>query len=114
MPRTRPRLLPKLTRLLEEVGTNFRRARLRRRFSAQTVAERSGISRRTLQRAERGDPAVAIGIYARVLQALGLVDDLATLARDDELGRRLQDLQLPMRRRAPRRAKTDEEAQPKR
>lgn len=108
MPRTVPRLLPKLARLLGQVGTNLKHARLRRRYSAEIVAERSGISRKTLQRAERGDPAVAIGIYTRVLQTLGLVDDLATLARDDELGRRLQDLNLPMRKRAPRKAGTHE------
>lgn len=109
MPRTTPHLLPKLSRLLTQLGTNLKRARLRRRYAAEIVAERSGISRKTLQRVERGDPAVAIGIYARVLQALGLVDDLAVLARDDELGRRLQDLDLPMRKRAPRKAATDED-----
>ena len=108
MPRTTPHLLPKLSRLLAQVGTNTKQARLRRRYSAEIVAERSAISRKTLQRVERGDPAVAFGVYARVLQALGLVEDLATLARDDELGRRLQDLQLPMRRRAPRKAGLDE------
>ena len=100
--------------MLAQVGTNLKQARLRRRYGAELVAERSAISRKTLQRVERGDPAVAIGIYARVLQALGLVDDLATLARDDELGRRLQDLQLPMRQRAPRKAGTDEDASAKR
>lgn len=113
MPRTLPHLLPKLARLLGQIGTNLKHARLRRRYSAEIVAERSGISRKTLHRAERGDPAVAIGIYARVLQALGLVDDLATLARDDELGRRLQDLNLPMRKRAPRKAGTDENSSAK-
>lgn len=108
MPRTTPHLLPKLSRLLAQVGTNLKQARLRRRYGAEIVAERCAISRKTLQRVERGDSAVAIGIYARVLQALGLVEDLATLARDDELGRRLQDLKLPMRKRAPRKAGTDE------
>jgi transcriptional regulator with XRE-family HTH domain len=114
MPRTTPHLLPKLSRLLAQVGTNLKQARLRRRYGAEIVAERSGISRKTLQRVERGDPAVALGIYARVLQALGLVDDLATLASDDELGRRLQDLNLPMRKRAPRKADTDEDSSAKR
>lgn len=110
MPRTTPQLLPKLSRTLRQLGINLKHARLRRHYSAQTVAERSGITRKTLQRVEQGDPAVAIGIYARVLQALGLVEDLAALARDDELGRRLQDLQLPIRKRAPRRGGLDEES----
>ncbi len=114
MPRTTPSLLPKLSRLLAQVGANLKQARLRRSHSAEIVAERSGITRRTLQRVERGDPAVALGIYARVMQALGLVEDLAALARDDALGRRLQDLDLPIRKRAPRQSNADEKAGPKR
>lgn len=110
MPRTIPSLLPKLSRLLAQLGTNLKQARLRRSYSAEIVAERSGITRRTLQRVEQGDPAVALGIYARVMQALGLVEDLAALAHDDTLGRRLQDLDLPIRKRAPRRSKSDEKA----
>ncbi len=102
MARTTPKLLPKLARLLKQVGNNLRQARLRRRFSAETVAQRAGITRKTLWRVERGDPGVAIGIYARVLQALGLVGDLEALAGNDELGRRLQDLQLATPKRAPR------------
>lgn len=94
MPRQTPNLLPRLSRLLSQVGTNIRYARLRRRYTAETVAERAGITRKTLSRVERGDGSVAIGIYARVLQALGLVDDLGALARDDQLGKRLQDLEL--------------------
>lgn len=108
MPRTTPSLLPKPSRLLGQLGTNLRQARLRRRYGAEIVAERSGITRKTLQRVEKGDPSVAIGIYVRVLQALGLIEDLAALARDDELGRKLQDLALPARKRAPRRTSTDE------
>lgn len=114
MPRTIPPLLPKLSRLLAQVGVNLKQARLRRSYSAEIVAERSGITRRTLQRVEQGDPAVALGIYARVLQALGLVEDLAVLARDDALGRRLQDLDLPIRKRAPRQSNADEKAGQKR
>ncbi len=114
MSRTIPFLLPKLSRLLAQVGANLKQARLRRSYSAEIVAERSGITRRTLQRVEQGDPAVALGIYARVLQALGLVEDLAALARDDALGRRLQDLDLPIRKRAPRQSNADEKAGQKR
>ena len=114
MPRTIPSLLPKLSRLLSQVGANLKQARLRRSYSTEIVAERSGITRRTLQRVEQGDPAVALGIYARVMQALGLVEDLATLARDDTLGRRLQDLDLPIRKRAPRQSNANEKAGQKR
>jgi transcriptional regulator with XRE-family HTH domain len=91
MPRQVPSLLPRLSRLLAGPGENLRKARLRRAFSAETVAQRAGISRKTLYRAEQGDPAVALAIYARVLQALRLENDFATLAFDDTLGRKLQD-----------------------
>ena len=71
MPRAAPPLLPRLSRLLEAMGSNLKLARLRRKFSAETVAQRAGISRKTMYRVEQGDPAVALGIYARVLQAWG-------------------------------------------
>ena len=102
MSRQAPSILPRLARLLEQVGGNLKLARLRRQHSAATVAERAGISRKTLYRAEQGDPAVALGIYARVMQALRLEQDLSLLAADDELGRKLQDANLVPRRRAPR------------
>ena len=102
MPRTAPSLLPRLSRLLEALGGNLKLARLRRKFSAETVAQRAGISRKTMYRVEQGDPAVALGIYARVMQALGLEQDLSLLAADDLLGRKLQDAALPAPRRAAR------------
>ena len=53
---------------------------------------------------EKGDPSVAMGIYAAVLHALNNLDqDLLLLAKDDALGRQLQDLNLITRKRAPRR-----------
>lgn len=102
MPRTTPSLLPRLQRTLAGLGERLRKARLRRAYAAETIAQRAGITRKTLSRVEQGDPAVALGVYARVMQALGLDADLEVLARDDELGRKLQDLQLTMPRRAPR------------
>lgn len=102
MPRTIPPLLPRLRRELTSVGQRLRQARLRRAYAAETIAQRAGVTRKTLGRVEQGDPAVSLGVYARVLQALGLDADLAHIARDDELGRRLQDLGLKQPRRAPR------------
>ena len=78
-------------------------ARLRRNYSAQTVSQRAGISRKTLYRVEQGDPAVALGIYARVLQVLRLEQALVLLAADDVLGRKLQDAQLAPKRRSSKR-----------
>ena len=102
MPRAAPSLLPRLTRLLEALGSNLKLARLRRKFAAETVAQRAGISRKTMYRVEQGDPAVALGIYARVMHALGLEQDLSLLAADDLLGRKLQDAALSAPRRAAR------------
>ena len=104
MSRAAPSLLPRLTRLLEALGSKLKLARLRRKFSAETVAQRAGISRKTMYRVEQGDPAVAVGIYARVMQALGLEQDLSLLAADDLLGRKLQDAGLTVAKRAPKRA----------
>jgi len=57
----------------------------------------------TLYKVEKGDPGVSVGTYASVLRVLGLPGDLDLLARDDILGRKLQDLELPVRKIAPAR-----------
>ena len=95
-------LMPKTKEILETVGEQIKMARLRRRISAELVAERAGISRATLWAVEKGSPSVSMGIYAAVLHSLNDMDkDLLLIAKDDELGRKLQDLELPMRKRAP-------------
>ena len=49
-------------------------------------------------------PASGIATYSSVLRVLGLQGDLDLVARDDVLGRKLQDLKLPTRKVAPRRS----------
>ena len=95
-------LLPKLTKILEEMGENIKLARLRRKLTAGQVAERAGISRSTLWQVEKGLPSVAMGTYAQILFVLGLEKDLLLLSRDDILGRKLQDAGLLVGRRAPK------------
>ena len=94
----------KLPRKLEEqkmaiVGEQIKLARLRRLSIAQ-VAERATCSPLTINRIEKGSPTVSIGIYLRVLYALQLDDDILQLAKEDVLGRTLQDLSLKHRKRA--------------
>jgi len=93
-------LLPKLQRKLETLGENLRLARLRRDLSSEMVAERAGISRQTLSALENGAGSVSMAAWVQVLFVLGLEKDLELLARDDELGRALQDAKLPTRKRA--------------
>ena len=88
------------------MGEQIKLARLRRNLPAELVAERAGISRASLWKVESGNPAVAMGIYAAVLHALnGMDEDLLYIARDDQMGRTIQDLNLLTRKRASRRKK---------
>ena len=93
-------LLPRQEKALQAFGENIRYARLRRDLSMEQIAERAGISRYTLDRIEKGEEGVAMGHYFRVLLALGLDNDLLLVAKDDNLGRRLQDAKLEPRERA--------------
>ena len=105
MPRTAPILFPPVIRQLIALGERLRLARLRRRYSTETMSSRAGIARGTLYRVEAGDPGVSLATYAAVLRVLGLQADFDQIALDDVLGRKLQDLDLPVRRKAPRRPK---------
>ena len=92
MPRTHSPLAPPLAKLSRALGQRVELARLRRELSATVFAERVGISRNTLKRLDTGDPNVSLGTYLRALRVLGLESDIDAVARDDVLGRKLQDL----------------------
>ncbi len=96
-------LLPSALKVLKELGENIKLARLRRKLSAAQIAERANISRATLWHVEKGSPSVAMGIYCQVLFILGLEKDLLKVAADDSLGRKLQDAELVVKERAPKR-----------
>ena len=100
MPKKSIVLLPETKNILQQMGMQIKYARLRRQITAELVAERAGISRATLVAIEKGSPSVAMGCYAAVLHALNYMDkDLLLIAKDDELGRKLQGLNLPVRKR---------------
>ena len=45
-------------------------------------------------RVEKGEPTVSIGIYARILYALGLDDDLLLIAQKDKAGNALVNTEI--------------------
>lgn len=96
-------VLPSTEKILETMGEQIKLARLRRQLSVELVSERAGISRATLWNVEKGSPSVSIGIYAAVLHALNNMDkDLLLVAKDDEFGKKMQDMNMQVRKRAPK------------
>lgn len=103
MSKTSYHILPVTEDILKTMAEQIKLARLRRDLPAKLVAERAGISRASLWNVENGSPSVAIGIYAAVLHALNNMDrDLLLVAKDDRMGREMQDFQLITRKRASR------------
>lgn len=97
-----------VVRALRKLGHDIRDARRRRRIPVAILAERASISRTTLNKVEKGDTGVSMGIYATILFALGLGDRLSNLAdaRDDTVGLELEEEHLPKRIRLPRHDRT--------
>jgi hypothetical protein len=96
-------------RALAKLGHDLRDARRRRRIPSAVAAERASISRMTLLKVEKGDPGVAMGIYATVLFVLGLSERLAELAdpAQDKTGIQLEAEHLPQRIRSRKNKKTE-------
>jgi len=90
---------PGARRALKKLGIDIRDARKHRRLTMSIVADRAATSRQTLSRVEAGDPSVSMGIYAAVLQALGLLEGLANIADPaiDIIGQDLSSSHLPKR-----------------
>lgn len=95
-------VMPTVQKALKHLGENIKLARLRRKLSTEQVSQRAGISRPTLLAIEKGSSSVAMGSYAMVLFILNLEKDLLHVAEDDVLGRKLQDLKLVVKKRAPK------------
>ncbi len=84
-------------RAMRKLGADIHDARRRRKLPMAVVAERAFTSRSTLQKIEAGDTNVSIGIYAGVLQALGLLEGLTQVADigNDTVGQALASAELP-------------------
>ena len=93
-----------VSRALRKLGHDIRDARRRRRIPVAILAERASVSRTTLNKVEKGEPGVSLGIYATVLFVLGMIDRLADIAdpRHDSVGLELEEENLPERIRLPR------------
>ncbi len=77
---------PRLLRALTKLGNDISLARRKRGLTVAMMKERLGVSKQTYERVEKGDPAVAMGIYAMAIFVLGLGDrpfDIADPSRDD-------------------------------
>ena len=83
MPKTARAILqmpPATVAAIEKLGADLAVARLRRKESLKTWAQRMGVSVPTLQRLEAGDPGVGIGIVVTALWLIQRDDALAQLA----------------------------------
>lgn len=102
-------------RALRKLGHDIRDARRRRRIPTAILAQRASISRTTLNKVEKGDANVSLGIYTTVLFVLGMADRVADLAdpRHDSVGLALEEENLPQRIRLSRQQKPPAEKGPK-
>ncbi len=98
-------LMPDTQEVLEQMGAQIKEARLRRRISAELLAERANVSRATVWAIEKGSPSVSIGAYAAVLHGIqGMDRDLLRIAQDECLKKTFQEVGRSTRERAPRKS----------
>jgi transcriptional regulator with XRE-family HTH domain len=97
--RTTPPMPLPVKRALIKLGADIKAARQRRRIKMTLMAERAFVARSTLQKVERGDPGVSLGVYATVLFILGLSERIGELADVgiDRVGLQLEEDRLPQR-----------------
>ena len=89
--------------ILSQLGENIKLARLRRKLSQRSLAERAGIAVSTMTNIENGSPSVSLGSYLQVLSILHLEEDILLIGNDDPIGRQIQDAGLIIKKRAPKR-----------
>ncbi len=76
---------------LKRLGVNLRTARLRRNLTIGEMAEKIGTGKRAVADAEKGKPSTGIAVYAALLWALDLLNQMADVAapEHDEEGQTL-------------------------
>jgi transcriptional regulator with XRE-family HTH domain len=76
---------------LKRLGANLRTARLRRNLTIADMAEKIGTGERAVADAEKGKPSTGVVVYAAMLWALDLLDQIADAAapEKDEQGQML-------------------------
>ncbi|MFP5325598.1 MAG: helix-turn-helix domain-containing protein [Gammaproteobacteria bacterium] len=84
MPAAPPPLIPTASTALKLLGQRVRAHRKALRVSATAAAEAAGVSRVTLHRVEKGEPSVAVGAWANVMAALGLMWQVNSSRVDDD------------------------------
>jgi DNA-binding XRE family transcriptional regulator len=86
-------------RALKKLGADIGAARRRRRLKVSMMAERTGVSRQTYQRVEKGDPRASVAVYAMCLFVLGFGTEIENLAdvRKDDAGLLSETERLPQR-----------------
>ncbi len=85
--------------MMHKLGHDIALARRKRALTMRMMADRAAIALSTYQRIERGDPTVALGLYAMVLFALGVGDRIGALvdAGTDDIGLLLDQERTPKR-----------------
>ena len=86
-------------RALRDIGADLKAWRKLRGLTQAQLGDRAGVARQTVARMERGDGAVSIEIVLRLLNALGILSNVAKAfdPYETDLGRLRADEQLPQR-----------------
>lgn len=72
---------------LKRLGANLRTARLRRNLTIDDMAQKIGTGGRAVADAEKGKPSTGVAVYAAMLWALDMLDQISDVAapeKDDE------------------------------
>lgn len=93
-----------VSRSLQKLGSDIKSARLRRRLPMTLVAERAGISSKTLASIEKGEAGVSLGNVAAVIYAMGIGTPFSEILdqKNDSFGLMLDEERLPKRARLPK------------